>query len=89
VADAPPGATPVVVHTATIAYLSQRDRVAVADEITRTGARWVSFEGRDVVAPSRRLPEPLTPGTSFTAALERDPHALANGHGDTMTLLRS
>jgi hypothetical protein len=52
-----------------------------------SGARWTSFEGRDVVTLARDLPGPVTLGTSFVAALDRVPFALASGHGDTMTLL--
>jgi hypothetical protein len=55
--------------------------------ITGSGARWISFEGRGVVALARDLPEPETLGTAFVAALDGVPIALASGHGDVMTVL--
>jgi hypothetical protein len=87
VAEAPAGATPVVFHSAALAYLTAEDRAAAAAAITSSGARWISFEGRDVVTLAGDLPGPVTLGTSFVAALDRVPFALAGGHGDTMTLL--
>jgi hypothetical protein len=81
------GPTPVVLHSAALAYLTPEDRTAAAAAITSSGARWISFEGRDVVTLARDLPGPITLGTSFVAALDRVPFALAGGHGDTMTLL--
>jgi hypothetical protein len=87
VAEAPARATPVVLHSAALAYLGDEDRTAAVTAITRSGARWISFEGRDVVELACDLPEPETLGTSFVAALDRVPLALASGHGDTMTLL--
>jgi hypothetical protein len=87
VAAAPAGATPVVVHSATLAYLDAEERTAAAAAITGSGARWISFEGRGVVALDREVPEPVTPDTLFVAALDRVPCAVASGHGDTMTLI--
>lgn len=87
VAAAPAGSTPVVFHSATLAYLDAEERAAAAAAITGSGARWISFEGRGVVALDRDLPEPVTPDTLFAAALDRVPAAVASGHGDTMTLL--
>jgi hypothetical protein len=87
VAEAPAGATPVVLHSAAFAYLADEDRTAAVAAITTSGARWVSFEGRDVIALACDVPEPVTVGTAFAAAIDRVPFALASGHGDTMTLL--
>lgn len=87
VAQAPPGVTPVVFHSAALAYLTADERAVAAAAITGSGARWISFEGRGVVTLDRDLPEPVTPDTLFVAALDRVPSALASGHGDTMTLL--
>ena len=86
-AEAPAGATPVVLHSATLAYLPALDRAAITDAIAASNARWISFEGRGVITPTGQLPEPLTPETLFLAALDRSPIALSNGHGDTITLL--
>jgi hypothetical protein len=89
VAEAPAGATPVILHSATLAYLAPEDRAAAATAITSSGARRISFEGRGVVTPARDLPGPVTPDTLFVATLDQEPFALANGHGSTMTLLRT
>jgi len=88
VAEAPPSATPVVVHSAALAYLGAEDRAAAVAAIAGSGARWISFEGRGVVTPDTGLSGPVTPDTSFVAALGQVPFALASGHGDTVTLLR-
>jgi hypothetical protein len=87
IAKAPARTTAVVVHCATLAYLADADRVAAATAITDTGARWISFEGRDVIHLARDVPGPVTPETLFVAALDREPLALASGHADTITLL--
>jgi hypothetical protein len=87
VAEAPAGATPVVFHSAALAYLADDDRAAAVAAITGSGARWISFEGRGVIALARGLPEPETLGTAFVAALDAVPTALASGHGDVMTVL--
>jgi hypothetical protein len=87
VAQAPSGATPVVMHSAALAYLTVEERAEAAAAITGSGARWISFEGRGVVTLHRDLPEPVTPDTLFVAALDQVPAALASGHGDSMTLL--
>jgi hypothetical protein len=87
VAEAPAQATPVVLHSAALAYLSAQDRLATAAEITGSGARWISFEGRDIVALAGDVPGPVTTETAFVAAPDQVPFALAGGHGDTMTVL--
>ena len=89
VAEVPAGATPVVFHSAALAYLSGEDRAAGFAAITSSGARWISFEGRDVVPLARDVAEPVTLDTSFVAALDQVPCALASAHGDTMTLLET
>src|ERR1700722_6794507 len=52
VAEAPAGTTPVVFHSAALAYLADDDRAAAVAAITGSGARWISFEGRGVIALS-------------------------------------
>jgi hypothetical protein len=86
-AEVPAGATPVVFHSAALAYLAAADRAAAVAAITGSGARWISFEVRGTVPLSRDLPAPITPDTLFAAALDGTPLALASGHGDTVTLL--
>jgi hypothetical protein len=78
-----------VFHSAALAYLTVAGRAAAAAAITGSGARWISFEGRDVVTLADDVPGPVTLDTAFVAALDRVPFALASGHADAMTLLGS
>jgi hypothetical protein len=87
VAEAPAGATPVVFHSAALAYLTGDDRAAAVAAITGSGARWISFEGRGVIELDGGVPERETLDTSFVAALDQVPVAVASAHGDAMTLL--
>lgn len=87
VAEVPAGTTPVILHSATLAYLTVQDRLAAVAAITNSSARWVSFEGRGILTLTHDVSGPITPDTLFVAALDRTPFALAGGHGDTMTLL--
>ena len=89
VSEAPTEATPVVFHSAALAYLTAEDRTAAGAAITGSCARWISFEGRDVLTLAGDPPGPVTLDTAFVAALDRVPFALASGHADVMTLLGS
>lgn len=86
-AEAPSGVTAVIQHSATLAYLSAEDRRRTATMIAGSGARWISFEGRDVIALTAPAPESSSPRDLFVAALDRTPQATASGHGDTMAVL--
>ncbi|MGH3505174.1 MAG: DUF2332 family protein [Nocardioidaceae bacterium] len=72
-AGAPADATRVVLHSATLTYLTAEDRATVTDGIVASGARWISFEGRGIVRTARGLSEPVTPDAMFVAALDRVP----------------
>lgn len=77
-----PGATPVIIHSAFLAYLSRDDRQAVVDAIRASGARWISFEGHRVVpgidvASLGEIPESST----FAVALDGEPLGWAQAHG--------
>jgi hypothetical protein len=87
VGETPAGATPVVLHSAALAYLGPDDRAAAVAAIAGSGARWISFEGRGVLGPDRDLPGPETLDTAFVAALDRTPVALAHAHGNSVTML--
>jgi hypothetical protein len=86
-AEVPPGVTPVIQHSATLAYLTAEDRRQVTAAITQSGARWISFEGRGVVSFAAQVAESSGPHDLFIAALDGTPIATASGHGDTMTFL--
>jgi hypothetical protein len=86
-ADMPPQATPVVLHSATLAYLPAQDRATAAQTLAESGMRWISLEGRGVVPGTSSLTAPVTPDTLFVGALDGRPAVLSSGHGDTITLL--
>lgn len=75
---APAGATPVVLHSAVLAYLAPEDRAAVIDQIRSSGAHWLSFEGTSVVEEVRGdIPD----GSHFVLALDGQPVAISSPHG--------
>lgn len=77
-----PGAIPVVVHSATLAYLDRAARDEVCDAIVASGARWISFEGPSVVGRIAERIEGPRPGYgSFVVALDGEPVAWAQHHG--------
>lgn len=81
-----PEATPVIIHSAFLAYLSRPERQAVVDAIRASGARWVSFEGPRVVPgidPSSlgEMPDSAT----FTVALGGAPLGWAQAHGRSVS----
>lgn len=79
-----PGATPVILHSAFLAYLDREAREAVVEAIRASGARWVSFEGAKVVPGVAdrldRLGESPGP-TTFVVALDGEPLGWAQAHG--------
>jgi hypothetical protein len=82
VAQAPPDATLVVLHTAVLAYLGEAERRQFSAQVMRTGARWISNEAAGVL-PDLELP-PLSPvaPNHFVIALDgHRPLAFCDGHG--------
>ncbi len=77
-----PGATPVILHSAFLAYLPREDRQAVADAIQASGAHWLSFEGPRVI-PSidTSVLGEMPPNSSFTVSLDGRPLGWAQAHG--------
>jgi hypothetical protein len=86
-AEVPSGVTTVIQHSATLAYLSAEDRHRTTEIIADSGARWISFEGRNVITFPANIPELSSSDGLFIAALEHTPVATASGHGDTMAIL--
>lgn len=77
-----PHATPVITHSAFLAYLSRPDRQAVIDAIRCSGAHWISMEGPRVVPGI----DPSSLGgmhaaSTFVIALDGDPLGWAQAHG--------
>jgi hypothetical protein len=83
-AEAPVGATLVVVTSGTLVYLSRVDRERFADTVRATGAHWMSYEGTAVIAEvERRLPAPPREGL-FALAENGHPVAFAAPHGQSV-----
>ena len=78
--DLPAGATPVVMHSATLAYLARPERDAVIEAVRHCGAHWLSFEGPTVVTSLRGRTPPVGE-PHFVLALDGEPLAVASPHG--------
>ncbi len=79
-----PDATPVILHSAALAYLEHADRAAVVAAIRASGAHWLSFEGPTVIADLRTAVDALPPAPDtphFIVALDGVPRARAQSHG--------
>ncbi|GAB2509966.1 DUF2332 domain-containing protein [Paramicrobacterium agarici] len=82
----PAGVTPVVQHTAVLAYLDTAGRDRFYGQMARLGARWISFEGRGVfpqidrTIPGRRQRD----DNRFVLALDGQAQAFAAPHGQRM-----
>jgi len=88
-AQVPDGVTPVVFHSAVIAYLERADRerfAATMTDLVASGAcRWVSNEAPEVLpAVTGDL---TTPADRFVLALDGRPVALTHGHGHALDWL--
>lgn len=79
---APPGCTPVLFHSAALAYLARPERDAFEASVREAGVRWVSFEGPTIVSSLRpRLGEDAAGRAHFVLALDGEPVARAGAHG--------
>jgi hypothetical protein len=81
--------TPVVFHSAVIAYLDHAERGTFVDLmrglVGEHRCHWVSNEGPDVV-PGLPVPDPRVPAR-FVLALDGAPVAWTHGHGHALTWL--
>lgn len=74
------GATPVLMHSATLAYLGREQREQVEAIVRGSGVRWVSLEGNKAVPSLRgRVPDDGRP--HFVLALDGEPVARCGPHG--------
>lgn len=81
-AQAPRDATLVVFHTSVLAYVPDpADRHAFGDLVASLGARWLSQEGRDVLAPAASASTQPWPSNQNMIALDRTPLAHSEVHG--------
>lgn len=90
VADAPPGATLVVFHSAVLAYLGPVERSQFTDVMhdlqTRRGVHWVSNEAPGVISGADIDPRP---SGRFVLAHDQRPLAIAGPHGHTLDWLNT
>lgn len=89
VATCPPGSTVVCMNSATLTYMTADYRQAAVELIYELGARWLSFEARGIAPGVAGARVPVDMNTRFVAALDGQPFAVANSHGDHLTLLPS
>ncbi|MDX2290822.1 MULTISPECIES: DUF2332 domain-containing protein [Streptomyces] len=89
VAAAPAGATPVVLHSAVLAYLPPEKRASFAATMRDLACPWISNEAPGVLpAVDRRLPPlPEADGLLFTLALNERPLARTGPHGQSLEWL--
>lgn len=83
-AQVPAGVTPVVFHSAVLAYLPLEDREAFVRQVRAAGARWVSNEGAGILPEiTAKLPDGDGDGdrTAFVLALDGEPIARTGPHG--------
>lgn len=81
---AAPGATPVIYHSAALAYLTRSERDAFELEVRGSGVRWISYEGPSVMTSVRaRLTDQADweGRPNFVVALDGRPVARASAHG--------
>ncbi|WP_224278328.1 DUF2332 domain-containing protein [Nocardioides lacusdianchii] len=87
--QAAPHGTPVVLHSAVVAYLDEPDRrrfhALMTDLVTAGRCRWISNEGPRVL-PDVTGDRAVPPGR-FVTALDGVPVALSHGHGHTVDWL--
>ncbi|MGJ9373055.1 DUF2332 domain-containing protein [Nesterenkonia sp. CF4.4] len=85
----PAGMTPVVFHTAVLAYLSREDRLRFREQAEASGARWVSNEGLHVVEGiGEQLPLENDSESGFVLSLDGEPIARTAPHGQSARALR-
>ena len=85
-AAAPAGATPVVFHSAVMAYLDRTARELFASKVQRSGAHWISNEAAGVMpmVEGTLPPSPDPRRALFVVASEGRAVAYADGHGQTL-----
>lgn len=87
--QAAPHGTPVVLHSAVVAYLDEPDRrrfhALMTDLVAAGRCRWISNEGPRVL-PAVTGDRVVPPGR-FVTALDGVPVALSHGHGHTVDWL--
>jgi hypothetical protein len=81
---APAEATVVVFHSAVLAYLDPDARNAFARKVQARDVRWISNESPGVVAAAGRPTSPDPARALFVVALDAQPVAYADAHGQAL-----
>lgn len=86
VAKTPEGATPVILHSAVLAYLPGEARDAFARTVRDLPGHWISNEGAGALTAVReRLPRPAPEDAAvFVLALDEHPVAFTGPHGQSL-----
>ncbi|MFI0928832.1 DUF2332 domain-containing protein [Streptomyces sp. NPDC021012] len=86
VSQAPPGATPVVFHSAVLFYLPTEARGAFTETMRTLPVHWISNEAPGVLrSVAARLPRPAPRDrTVFALALDEQPLAFTGPHGRSL-----
>jgi hypothetical protein len=82
--QAPNDATLVIFHSAVLTYLTDAQRRAFADTVSRLPGHWISYEGPSVTASGIYQPLPPSPAPTFFLAAQGRPVASADGYGQTL-----
>jgi hypothetical protein len=91
VAQVPAGATPVIFHSAVLAYLPEDDRASFVRTVRDLPGHWISNEAPSVL-PSVTAQVPTVPRTNetlFVLALDGRPVALTGPHGQSLQWLEN
>lgn len=81
-AAVPTGSTPVVFHSAVLAYLDRTRRQEFVDRIRHSGAHWIANEGLRVVpGVGDQVPSGVDPAASFILSTNGRPVARTAPHG--------
>lgn len=87
-AEAPEGATLVVLHSAVLVYLTLADRERFRDAVGALDAVWLSNEGSGVLPwVNEQLDPAIEVGPQFILAVDGGPVALTGGHGQSYRAL--
>ena len=82
-AQVPEGTTPVVFHSAVLAYVGREQRTAFAELMTSSGVRWISNESPGVTADLIGCDKAaFGEAVGFVLSVDRKPVARTHGHGD-------
>lgn len=85
----PAGATPVIFHTAVLAYVSARERERFRGQVRALRAHWISNEAADVIAGVAQPRDPSIAESHFLIASGgREPLAFCDPHGRWLQWLR-